>query len=82
LVRKEGNRFVDSAHVRELLLECPANQLPALLEAISKALGNISENRWQRLCEAAGRLDGERAVSQAGTTAFLRKKAAGNNNQP
>jgi hypothetical protein len=77
LVRREGSRFVESAYVRELLLECPASHLPALLEAIGKTLGNLSEGRWHTLCEAAGRLDADKAVSQSGTTILLRK--AGNN---
>ena len=80
LVRREGNRFVEGAHVRELLLECPAKHLPAFLEVIAKILGNLSENRWQTLCDTVGRLDADKAVSQCGTTVFLRK--AGNKNQP
>jgi hypothetical protein len=71
VVRKEGNRFVEAAHVRELLQECPAKHLPAVLEVIAKALGNVGEKRWLSLCEVVGRLDGERVVSHAGATAFL-----------
>jgi hypothetical protein len=82
VVRREGNRFVDSVHVQELLSECSVHQLPALLETIAKALGNISEHRWQTLCEAVGRLDGDKAVSQCGATVFLRKKGTqGQGNQ-
>ena len=80
LVRREGNRFVDSTHVRELLLECPAKQLPVLLEGVAKIVGNISETRWQTLCNTIGRLDAEEAVSHCGATAFLRR-SQGNNNQ-
>jgi hypothetical protein len=80
VVRREGNRFVESARVRELLLECPAYRLPALMEVIAKMLGNVSEGRWQTLCEAAGRPDADKGVSQCGTTVFLRKQ--GSNNQP
>lgn len=82
LVRKEGNRFVDTAYVRELLQECPTRDLPALLEVIAKLLGNLGENRWQTLCEALGRLDGDKAVTQCGTKVFLRKQGTrdGTNN--
>jgi hypothetical protein len=72
LVRHEGNRYVEAAHVRELLLGCRASQLPALLEAIAKALGSVSEAKWRTPCEVSGRLDAEIAISQCGTTAFLR----------
>ena len=72
LVRREGSRYVESYHVRELLLECPAAQLPALLEAVAKALGNIGETKWNALCAAVGRLDTGQAVYQCGTTVFLR----------
>ena len=43
LVRREGNRFVESAHVHELLLQCSTSRLPALLEIVAKTLGNVSE---------------------------------------
>jgi hypothetical protein len=72
LVRREGNRYVEAAHVRELLLECPAAQLPALLEAIVKALGSVSESKWRKLCQAIGKSDPEDAIYQCGTTVFLR----------
>jgi hypothetical protein len=75
VVRREGNRFVDGMHVRELLQECSVKHLPALSEAVARILGNVSENRWQKLCEAAGRLDADQAVSQAGATAFLRRRS-------
>ena len=72
LVRHEGNRYVEAAHVRELLLECPAGQLPALLEAVAKALGNVGETKWNALCTAIGRRDSDEAIYQCGTTVFLR----------
>jgi hypothetical protein len=75
LVRHEGNRFVESAHVRKLLLECPVERLSTLLETLAKVLGNISESRWKTLCDVVGRLDGEGVISQAGATAFLRRVA-------
>ena len=81
VVRKEGNRFVETVHVRELLQGCPAEHLQALLEVIAKMLGNISETRWQTLCNAIERLDADKAISQCGTTAFLRKQGnQGTNN--
>jgi hypothetical protein len=79
VVRKEGNRFVDSVHVQELLSECPVNQLPALLTVVAKTLGNLGEKRWAMLCEAAGYKEGERALSQAGATAFLRRRSSEGN---
>ena len=79
LVRREVNRFVESTHVRELLLECPAKQLPVLLEAVAKIVGNISESRWQTLCSTIGRLDADEAVFQCGTTAFLRRHGSNHN---
>jgi hypothetical protein len=81
LVRREGNRFVDSVHVEELLLECPAKQLPALLKVVAKIVGNVSEARWKSLCNTVGRLDGDKAVFQCGTTAFLRKQGSNHNNK-
>jgi hypothetical protein len=72
LVRREGNRYVEGPHVRELFLNCPANQLPALLEAIAKTLGSIGETKWRTLCQAVGRLDADDVISQCGTTVFLR----------
>ena len=78
VVRREGHRFVENVHVRELLLECSVHQLPALLEAVSKVLGSISESRWQTLCDAVGRLDADKAVSQCGAKVFLRKKGSRN----
>jgi hypothetical protein len=68
----EGSRYVESSHVRKLLLECPVAQLPALLDAVAMALGNVSENRWQSLCAAIGRLETNEPVYQSGTTVFLR----------
>jgi hypothetical protein len=78
VVRREGNRFVENVHVRKLLSECSVHQLPALLEAVSKALGSLSESRWQTLCDAVGRLDADKAVSQCGAKVFLRKKGSRN----
>lgn len=72
LVRREGNHYVEATHVRQLLLECPAGQLPALFEAVAKALGSVSESKWRTLCQAIGRLDADGAISQCGTTVFLR----------
>ena len=58
-------------------MECPTKHLPALLEAIVKILGNVSEGRWQMLCEATGRPEGEKEVSECGTTVFLKNRAPG-----
>ena len=74
LVRREGSRDVEAAHVQKLLLECPAVQLPTLLEAVAKALGNVGETKWNALRAAIGRLDSDQAVYQCGTTVFLRPK--------
>jgi hypothetical protein len=41
VVSKEGSRYVEVSYVRDLLLECPAQRLQGLLEAVSKALGNV-----------------------------------------
>jgi hypothetical protein len=82
--RHSSFRLTSLLLVQELLSECSVHQLPALLEAVSKVLGSISESRWQTLCDAAGRLDAERAVSQCGAKVFLRKKGSRNgeiNNQ-
>ena len=72
LVRREGSRYVDTSHVRNLLLDCPAAELPKLLEAVAKALGNVGETKWNALAAAVGRLDTDQAVYQCGTTVFLR----------
>ena len=82
VVRREGNRYVESVHVHDLLLGCPAQRLQGLLEAVSKALGNVSESRWQILCEAAGKEGEGAAVSQAGAKAFLRRAQENQNHQP
>jgi hypothetical protein len=81
VVRREGSRFVNNVHVRELLSECSVNQLPTLLEVVSKALGNVGEKRWQILCDAVGRLNGDKVVSQCGATVFLRKGSRNGENQ-
>ena len=72
LVRREGSRYVDASHVRQLLLKRPAAQLLALLEVVAKALGNVGETKWNALAAAVGRLDTGQAVYQCGTTVFLR----------
>ena len=82
LVRREGNRFVESGHVHELLLQCSTSRLPALLEIVAKTLGNVSENRWQMLCAATGRPDGEIEVSQVRDNSFFEETGhQGSNNQ-
>jgi hypothetical protein len=81
LVRREGNRFVDSVYVEELLLECSAKQLPALLKVVAKIVGNVSEARWESLCNTVGRLDADEAVSHCGATAFLRKQEVTTTNE-
>jgi hypothetical protein len=72
LVRREGSRYVENSRVQELLLSCPAAQIPALLKAVGKILGNIGETKWQTLCAASGRVDTGEAIYQCGTTVFLR----------
>jgi hypothetical protein len=82
VVRKGGSRYIEASYVRDLLLECHAQRLQGLLEAVSKALGNVSESRWQSLCEAAGKEGEGAAVSQAGAKAFLRRAQENQNHQP
>jgi hypothetical protein len=79
LVRKEGNKFVESHLVLRLLEECPTSRLSAVLEAVTKVIGNVGEKKWQQLCEAAGRQDGERDFNQAGAKAFLRRRPSEGN---
>ena len=79
LVRREGNQFVESAHVHQLLRQCPTSRLPALLEIVAKILGNAGENRWQMRCE--GRPDGEKEVSQVRDNGFFEETGyQGSNN--
>jgi hypothetical protein len=40
LVRKNGHAYVEAGSFLELLQHCPVNSLPALLSAVSNALGN------------------------------------------
>ena len=75
LVHRDGNRYVESSCVRRLLLECPADQLPMLLEAVAKMLGNIGETKWHPLCAAIALLNAVEAVQETGATVFLRRHA-------
>ena len=80
LVRREGNRFVDSVHVEELLLECSAKQLPALLKVVAKIVGNLSEARWESLCNTVARLDGDRRFLMR-SNSFRRNQGSNHNNK-
>jgi hypothetical protein len=73
LVHRDGNGYVESADVHELLAGCPLSQLPRLMAAIDKLLGNLSAAKWKELCHAIGRLDDDRAIKQSGATVFLRR---------
>ena len=56
--------------------------LPVLPEIVAKILGNVSENRWQMLCEATGRPDGEKEVSQMRDDSFFEETGhQGSNSQ-
>jgi hypothetical protein len=73
LVHRDGNGYVESADVHELLAACPLSQFPRLIAAIDKLLGNLSAAKWKELCHAIGRLDEDRAIKQSGATVFLRR---------
>ena len=71
LVRREGNRFVESGHVQELLLECPT-------KSIAGASGDGCQNSRQRqrepladaLCNTIGRPMARKPFLNAGQQLF------------
>lgn len=73
LVHHDGNRYVTKESVLELVLGCPVVKLGSLLAAVATQLGNISQAKYELLCEAAGTPPAEQAVQQTGATVFLRR---------
>jgi len=75
LVRHESQGYVEADTVQELFNHCALNQLPALLAAIVKVLGNIGADRYRSLCAAIQVTPDETAIKQAGANPFLRQNS-------
>jgi hypothetical protein len=73
LVHRDGNRYVEAERLIELCSHCPLANLPALITELATQLDNVSETRYERLCESAGLSPQSDAVKQTGATVFLRR---------
>ena len=73
LVHRDGNRYVEAFRLIDLGLHCPLSNLQKLLTTFAGELGNVSEIKYQRLCESAGLAPEAEAVQQSGATVFLRR---------
>jgi len=73
LVRHGGNSYVESEVVLQLLQRCPISDLPIILPIIANAIGNISEERYRKLCAAINQIPQEDAIKKTGATVSLRK---------
>jgi hypothetical protein len=74
-VHREGNRYVAAEHLLAVALGCPVARLEGFLSVLVKYLGNISEAKYQTLCESAGLAPQPESVKQNGATVFLRRDA-------
>jgi hypothetical protein len=79
LVHRDGNRYVQAELLIELGLQCPLSNLQQLLTELASQLGNISESKYQLLCQSAGLAPLADAVKQTGATVFLRRNPTTNN---
>jgi hypothetical protein len=75
LVRRDGNSYIEAQHILELCLHCPVSNLQKFLTTLVMQAGNISERRYQELCESADLSPAADAVKQSGATVFLRRNA-------
>jgi hypothetical protein len=79
LVHRDGHRYVEAQRIIELCLHCPLATLQSLLTTLVMQLGNVSETKYQLLCESAGVAPDSAAVQQTGATIFLRRDPKVNN---
>jgi hypothetical protein len=75
IVHRDGNRYVESADLLKLALGCPVARLEGFLSALVKYLGNVSEAKYQTLCESVGLAPQAEAIQQSGATVHLRRNA-------
>ena len=75
LVHRDGNRYVEAFRLIDLGLHCPLSNLQKLLTTFAAELGNVSETKYQRLCESADLAPEADAVKQSGATVFLRRNS-------
>jgi hypothetical protein len=73
LVHRDGNRYVEAQRLIELCLRCPFSKLQELVTMLAMQVGNVSETKYQLLCESVGLQPTNDAVKQAGATVFLRR---------
>jgi hypothetical protein len=73
LIRRDGNRYVEAERIIELCLQCSVTNLQKLLTTLAMQLGNVSEHRYQGLCESAGLQPLKEAIKQSGATVHLRR---------
>jgi hypothetical protein len=78
IVHRDGHCYVESADLLKLALGCPVARLEGFLSALVKQLGNISEAKYQALCESAGLVPQPEAIQQTGATVFLRRNQTNN----
>jgi hypothetical protein len=81
LVHRDGNRYVEAQQLIELCLHCPVSNLQKLLTTLAIQLGNVSETKYQLLCESAGLVSQTETIQQASATVFLRRNPTTNNTQ-
>jgi hypothetical protein len=79
LVHREGNQYVEAQRIIELCLHCPLTKLQSLVTDLAMQFGNVSQTKYQLLCESAGLAPAPDAVKQTGATVFLRREAATTN---
>jgi hypothetical protein len=75
LVRRDGSRYVEAQRIVELCLHCPLSNLQKLVTALAMQQGNVSERKYQELCESAGLATDSEAVRQTGAIVFLRRNS-------
>jgi hypothetical protein len=73
LVRREGSRYVEAAVVSELLESLSVREFVRVLPTILEWSGNISQRRYQSLCELVSRQPESKAIHQNVATVFLRR---------
>lgn len=83
LVHRDSNRYVEERQVLEVCRSCQLTNLPNLVTTLVRQLGNVSETKFNQLCESAGLLAPlEGAVKHSGQTVFLRRNATQQNQTP
>ena len=78
LVHREGNRYVEAQQLIEICLQCPVSNLEKVLRTLVLQQGNVSERRYQELCDSAGVRPLKDSAKQTGATVFLRRNPTNN----